>query len=151
MLSMLRTMFSANPDRYDGVPPANIWLMRAVFLLMALFLGKDTWTHIFGHTGSWAPQDAMVWSVWAAFASLAAIGVFRTVSMIPLLVFEVFYKLLWLALVAYPLWVSDRLAGSPAEGMTNAFLWVVLPLIAVPWPYVFRTYLLGKKAPSRKF
>jgi hypothetical protein len=32
-------------------------------------------------------------------------------------------------------------AGSPAEGTTSAFLWVVLPIIAVPWGYVFVNYM----------
>jgi hypothetical protein len=62
------------------------------------------------------------------------------------LLFEIFYKVLWLYLVAYPLWMSHTLAGSDAEGMTYAFAWVLLPIIAVPWPYVIRTYLLGRRA-----
>jgi hypothetical protein len=57
---------------------------------------------------------------------------------VPLL--EIFYKVLWLAIVAYPLWAADRLAGSSAEGTTSSFLWVVLPVIAVPWRYVLLTY-----------
>jgi len=47
---------------------------------------------------------------------------------------------LWLAIVAYPLWATDRLAGSSAEGTTSAFLWVILPIIAVPWRYVAVNY-----------
>jgi hypothetical protein len=35
-------------------------------------------------------------------------------------------------MVAYPLWSSQQLVGSPAEEMTYAFLWVILPIIAMP-------------------
>jgi len=59
----------------------------------------------------------------------------------------IFYKVLWLIVVAYPLWSTGALAGSAAEGTTAAFLWVVLPIVAVPWGYVFATYIY---APKRK-
>jgi hypothetical protein len=39
-----------------------------------------------------------------------------------LLLLEVFYKVLWLLIVAYPLWSTGTLAGSSAEGATSAFL-----------------------------
>jgi len=52
--------------------------------------------------------------------------------MVPIFLLEIFYKVLWLMLVAYPLWSGETLAGSPAEGTTSAFLWVVLPMVAVP-------------------
>jgi hypothetical protein len=50
-----------------------------------------------------------------------------------------------LILVAYPLWMAGELAGSPAEEMTVAFLWVVLPIMAMPWPYFVRTYVLNRR------
>ncbi len=129
----------------DGVPRINIYLMRLVWVLIALFVGTDSWKHIAAHQGPWEPLEGVAWSVWFAFACFGLLGVFHTVRMIPLLLFEVFYKVFWLALVAYPLWSDGRLAGSPAEGVAYAFAWVLLPIVAVPWPYVFRTYVLGRR------
>jgi hypothetical protein len=40
-----------------------------------------------------------------------------------------------------PLWSVNKLADSPAEGMASAFLWVLLPIVAVPWGYVFENYI----------
>ena len=37
--------------------------------------------------------------------------------------------------------LKKALIGSAAEGTTNAFLWVLLPIVAVPWVYAFRTYV----------
>jgi hypothetical protein len=150
MPSRLKRVFTADYERYEGVPPINIYVMRLVYALMLMFLGKDSWTYIFAHRGQWEPLDAMAWSVWAAFATLGLIGLFHTVRMIPLLLFEIFYKVLWLYLVAYPLWMNHTLAGSEAEGMTYAFAWVVLPIIAMPWPYIFRTYLVGRSATTAR-
>jgi len=127
--------------KYEGVRPISIYLLRLVYLLMFFILGKDTWTHVLTHQGGWVPEDAMAWCVWTAFATLAGLGIVRPLRMLPILLLEVFYKVLWLIIVAYPLWRSGTLAGSPAEGLTSVFLWVILPIVAIPWGYVFRTYV----------
>ena len=131
--------------QYEGVRPINIYLLRLVFILMFFVLGKDTWTHILTHQGSWEPTNAVVWCVWTAFATLAGIGIIRPLKMLPILLLEIFYKVLWLILVAYPLWAKGTLVGSPAEGITSAFLWVLLPIVAVPWKYAFVNYIYKSK------
>ena len=135
--------------KYDGVRPISIYLLRLVFILMFFVLGKDTWTHILTHRGSWEPDDAMAWCVWTAFATLAGLGILRPLKMLPILLLEIFYKVLWLIVVAYPLWSTGKLAGSPAEGTTSAFLWVILPIVAVPWEYVFVNYIYKPKNAPR--
>ncbi len=64
-------------DRHEGVRRINIYLLRLLYILMFFVLGRDTWTHILTHQGSWAPADAMVWCVWSAFATLAGLGIIR--------------------------------------------------------------------------
>jgi hypothetical protein len=127
--------------RHEGVRRINIYLLRLLYVLMFFVLGRDSWTHIFTHKGPWEPTDAMMWCVWSAFATLAGLGIIRPLKMLPILLLEIFYKLLWLLLVAYPLWSRSELTGSAAEGMTSAFLWVLLPIVAVPWGYVFENYI----------
>jgi hypothetical protein len=61
------------------------------------------------------------------------------------MIFMIFYKSLWLIIVAYPLWREGTLAGSPAEEMTYAFLGVPVAMIAVPWKYVFENYIYKPK------
>jgi hypothetical protein len=127
-------------EQYEGVRRINVYLLRLVFVLMFFLLGKDTWTHVLTHQGPWEPVNAVAWCVWTAFATLAGLGIVRPVKMLPILLLEIFYKVMWLILVAYPLWSTGKLAGSPAEGITSGFLWVILPIVAVPWGYVFATY-----------
>lgn len=57
---------------------------------------------------------------WASYSLLSIVGVFHPLKMLPLVVFEIIYKLVWLIIVAYPLWSAGQLAASPAEGMTDA-------------------------------
>jgi hypothetical protein len=127
-------------ERHDGVLWINIGLLRLLYILMFFVLGRTTWTTVLTHQGPWVPQEAIVWCVWTAFATLAGLGIIRPVKMLPIILLEIFYKVMWLVLVAYPLWSRGALAGSAAEGTTAAFLWVLLPIIAVPWGYVLRTY-----------
>ena len=132
-------------DRYEGVRPINIYLLRLLYVLMFFVLGKETWTHILTHQGAWDPTSAVVWCVWTAFATLAGLGIIRPLKMLPIIFLEIFYKVFWLILVAYPLWSKGTLAGSPAEGITSAFLWVILPIVVVPWGYAFVTYIYDPK------
>jgi hypothetical protein len=132
--------------QFEDVRRINIYLLRLVYLLMFVVLGRNTWTHILTHRGSWNPTDAIAWCVWTAFATLAGLGIIRPLKMLPILLLEVFYKVLWLLIVAYPLWSTGTLAGSSAEGATSAFLWVILPIVSIPWGYAFRSYVYEPKA-----
>lgn len=142
----VRSLFAPS-RRYDGVRSVNIYLMRVVFGLMAVFLGADAWTHIASFNGVWDPAAAAAWCMWAGFSVLAVLGLVNPLKMLPLVMLEIFYKVLWLAVVAYPLWSNNQLAGSPEEEMAIAFSWVVLAIVAMPWRYVITTYITGARRP----
>jgi hypothetical protein len=135
-------------EKYEGVRPINIYLLRLLYILMFFVLGRETWTKILTHQGSWEPYEAVAWCLWTAFATLAALGIIRPLKMLPIVLLEIFYKVLWLIIVAYPLWTRGALWGSPAESVTIPFLWVVLPIVAMPWGYAFVNYVY--KPGSRK-
>jgi hypothetical protein len=132
-------------ESHEGVRRIHIYLLRLVYVLMFFVLGKDTWTQILTHQGPWQPTSAVAWSVWTAFATLAGLGIIQPLKMLPILLLEIFYKVLWLIIVAYPLWSKGALAGSPAENTTSSFLWVILPIVAVPWGYAFVNYVYRPK------
>ena len=98
----IKSIFERDHARYDGVRRINVYLLRVLYLLMATLLAMDVWTYIFGHQGLWDNREGIVWSVWAGFSTLAILGVFHPLKMIPILLLEIFYKTLWLILVAYP-------------------------------------------------
>jgi len=130
------------PDqRQDGVRRIHIYLLRLIYILMFVFLGKTTWMEIFTHQGAWEPQRAVAWCAWTGFATIAGLGIIHPLRMLPILLLEIIYKVLWLVVVAWPLWSAGTLAGSPAEGITQVFLPVVLVIAAVPWGYVVKHYV----------
>jgi hypothetical protein len=148
-MTFIKMLFTRDYQRYEGVRPINIYLLRAMYFLMATLLAKDVWSYVFTHQGAWEVKEAMAWCVWGGFSTLAILGVFHPLKMIPILLLEIFYKTLWLILVAYPLAKAGTLAGSPAEGTTYVFIPVIIVYLIMPWGYVFRTYVLGRPAPTR--
>ena len=142
--NILTYPFKRNYKHHEGVRNINIFLLRALFLLMFLFLSYDSWSHIFEHTGTWKNSDAAAWCMWGSYSIISFIGVIRPLKMLPIIIFDIIYKTAWLLIVAYPLWIKGELAGSPAEEMTHVFLGVIFFIVAMPWGYFFRTYILGK-------
>jgi len=137
----LTTAFKPDYERYEGVRPIQVFALRLGFVLVLVIVGNISWTRFINHQGDWDPIPAAALSMWAAHSLLSLIGVFRPLQMLPLVLFEIGYKILWLAIVAWPLWSANRLVGSPAEDLTYAFLPVVVPIVLVPWSYVFRKYV----------
>ncbi len=142
----LFNIFKRDYERYDGVPPINIDLLRLVFTLMFLFLTYDSWAHIIHHTGPWDPANSAAWFMWASCAFIAVIGIRRPLKMLPIVLFEIIYKTAWLIVVAYPLYQRNELTGTPTEVMADNFMLVILPIVAMPWRYFFRTYIVDKRA-----
>jgi hypothetical protein len=135
------------PDHanYQGIPRIKVYVIRLFFVLIFVFLGMDSWTAIINHQGPWKPLSGVAFSVWASYSMLSFLGIFHTLKMLPIMLFMIFYKTLWLIIVAYPLWVAGQLAGSDAEEMTMVFVWVIVPVVFMPWRYVFRTYVWGAR------
>jgi len=145
-VSLLERMFTPDHDRYDGVRPINVWLLRLFYFLIAALVGTDGWRGILTHRGPWDHVRAVAWCGWAAYPTLCALGLVHPLRMLPILLFVILYKILWLAVVAYPLWRAGTLATSPANEMAHVFSWVLVVIAVVPWGYMWRTYVRLPKA-----
>jgi len=147
---MIRTLFTPDHERYDGVRPIQIHLLRLFYFLMAAFVATQAWTTILTHQGSWDPTRAVAWCVWAAYPTLSVLGLIHPLRMLPIMIFMIFYKTLWLIAVALPLWLAGTLVGSPTEEMARVFMWVPLVMLAVPWKYAFQQYVLPTRTTTAR-
>lgn len=143
----LSYIFTPNHARYEGVRPINIYGLRLFYFLMAAFVATDAWKTLFTHEGSWDHVRVIAFCVWASYPTLALLGLIHPLRLLPLMMFTIMYKTIWLAVIAYPLWRAGTLVGSPAEEMTYVFLWTPVLVVVVPWTYVYRQYV---KWPARK-
>jgi hypothetical protein len=130
-------------DQTIGVSRFRIYLLRFFYALAIVLLGFQVWEEIFTHKGAWQPLPAIAFSFWGAFSALAILGLIHPLKMIPLLLVQFSYKLIWLIMVAYPLWSAHQLTPSSAQGLTKAnTIGIVLDLLIIPWPYVWKNYIL---------
>ncbi|MEP6594620.1 MAG: hypothetical protein ABJA71_01690 [Ginsengibacter sp.] len=107
-------------------------------------LGFQAWSEIFPHSGLWQPIPGIAYSFWGAFSLLAIFGIIHPLKMIPLLLVQFIYKLIWSIIVAYPLWSSNQLPVS--HELTNIMVkGFIIDLFIIPWPYVLRNYILTQK------
>ena len=143
----ISTIFRPDYDRYEGVRPINVYLLRLLFLLVFLMVGHDSWTGLLIHQGPWDPVRAAAVCMWACYSALSIIGVFHPLKMLPIVAFDILYKSTWLIVVAYPLWAAHQLAGSPAAEMTRVFIGVPVIAAVMPWKYFVETCVLNRPRP----
>ena len=60
------------------------------------------------------------------------------------MLFMFLYKGLWLCFVAYPMWKNGTLEGSEAADWPQIFMLIIVPMIFMPWEYVYKTNILGR-------
>ena len=144
LLHFFQNMFKRNYKHHEGAYPINIYLLRLLCTLMLLFVAYGSWNNILHHSAGWNNTEAAAWCMWGGYSLVSIIGIFRPLKILPIILFEIIYKITWLLIVAYPLWVDGELEGSPAEARANDFIWVIFPIVAMPWQYFIRSYILGR-------
>ena len=117
---------------------ARLNLMRAGYLLMGLGLALVKWP-LLTDASTMPLYEGVTLCLLTAMSLLALLGLRYPVKMVPVLLFEVTWKLLWLGLVALPRAVSGTIDSATTELVVNCSLVVVI-LAVTPWPYVWRTY-----------
>jgi hypothetical protein len=114
-------------------------LMRAGYLLMGGGLALVKWPML--HDASTLPlYEGVTLCLLTAMSLLAVLGLRHPVAMLPVLLFESAWKLLWLALVALPKALGDGLDADTTKTLFNCSLVVVI-LVVIPWRYVWDHYV----------
>ena len=116
----------------------RLYVMRAAYLVLVVGLGLMIWPQIIHHPLS---NHGATTSLLAGVQLLAILGLRYPLQMLPLLLFELVWKTIWLTAIALPLWLAHQM-DADAWDSVNACLWgiVIIP-IAIPWGYLFRHYV----------
>ncbi|MGH7550175.1 MAG: hypothetical protein ACREK3_05395 [Gemmatimonadota bacterium] len=61
--------------------------------------------------------------------------------MLPVLLFELVWKSLWLLAIGFPQWSADALVAGERETWNDCLVSVVLLLAVIPWGYVWMHYV----------
>ncbi|MEW9529481.1 hypothetical protein [Microbispora sp. NPDC049125] len=123
-------------------------LLRVGYLVMGVGLAVIKWPLLFGHE-PWGLAEGTKECLLIAMSFLALLGVRYPQRMLPILLLEVSWKLLWLGVVALPLWSGDQLEGA-TRTQAGAVLWVVVIAAVIPWRHVLAQYVTAPGEPWRR-
>lgn len=93
-METIKNIFRRNYKHYEGVYNINIYLLRLLYLLTFVFVGTSSWAYILTFRGTWDHVKAVAFCVWAAYATLSLLGLLHPLKMLPLVMFQIFYKVL---------------------------------------------------------
>jgi len=124
------------------LPAFRLNLMRGGYLLMAVGLVLVKWPLLL-HAASLPAIEGAELCILTAVSLLAFLGLRHPMAMLPILVFEVLWKVLWFGIVALP-----HLIANDFDAATGSFLFsmtFVIPIIAVtPWDFVWKRYVTAQ-------
>ena len=119
----------------------RLYLMRAMYLLIFVGLGSEIWPAIIHHAKPWDLMHGVACSLLAALSVMMGLGIRYPLQMLPMLLFELLWKAIWLLAVALPLWSAHQLDPDTMDTFKACLMGVVLCLIVIPWPYVLANYV----------
>lgn len=127
----------------DELSSFRLYLLRATYLLIAVGLGVTIWPLILKSAS--APPEHMqgvVRALLGAVSLLALLGLRYPVRMLPLLLFEITWKTIWVVAIGLPLWRAGQLDAATQETWKACLMGLVIFPLVIPWGYVLRHYLL---------
>jgi hypothetical protein len=121
------------------LPAYRLNLMRVGYLVMFVGLVVFRWPYLFQASSLPAMESAVV-ALMVAMSLLAFLGLRHPTAMLPVLLFEVLWKLIWLGAVGLPHLLADDM-DAPMQKLFSSILWVVLILAVTPWDYAWKRYV----------
>ena len=130
---------SALPGRRSGkseVPLWRLYVLRAMYAVLGLAEGFIQFP-LFLHHPHWNLNSGLAHSFLAALAALSLVGIFYPLRMLPLLLYELLWKSIWLLGIALPLWLGKQF-DPDTRRMFYQSVGVVILIPFIPWGYMFR-------------
>jgi len=127
---------------------SRLYVLRGLYLLIVVGLGLAAVPGIVRHAGQREFAQGIVDCMLLAFWGLCMVGLRHPLLMLPVLLWELVWKVLWLGMVAWPAWRGGTMSPDVAAN-TFACAFVILVPLALPWGYVWRHYVRGAGDPWR--
>jgi hypothetical protein len=132
-----------SPAATPQVSLFRLYTLRACYFILAVGLGSFIWPVVIHHTNQLATTHGAEFALLAGLGATAVLGLRYPVQMLPLLLFELIWKAIYLIAFALPLWSAHQITPAAAEDI-KACLMVVIFIPLIPWRYVFAQYVLKR-------
>ena len=123
----------------------RLYVLRAMYLLLVVGLGAMIVPDIVSHP---LMARGVIASLLGALWLLAFLGLLHPLQMLPLLLFEFAWKLIWTIGYGLPQWSAGQLPPTFADDFRAIVAGVILMPLIIPWSYVWRHYF---KQPSERW
>jgi len=107
---------------------------------MGVGLALTKWPLLINGDGPWPLFEGVVICMLAEMSLLSFLGLRYPLQMLPILIFELGWKFIWVGVVVVPLWITDQL-DSAIVSIFYSCLVVLIVLAVVPWRYVVAQYV----------
>ena len=122
------------------VSPIRLSVMRAMYLFMAVGLGLTIWPLIISHDPDLPRMTGVVFALLGTIGLLALLGLRYPLQMLPLLLFELVWKAIWLLAFALPRWLDGTLDAGMRSSIFDTSFGALL-IFVIPWRYVYAHYV----------
>lgn len=143
-------------NEYDsiqkGAPPVPLWKtwgLRFFFTAMVLVLGFNQLNYILEGASEWTRWRGLGHSMLFALAVFAIGGVFRPLAFLPIMIYEIVWKAVWLVVVALPPWLAGEQIPTVVS-VKSSMIGICLIIIVIPWKYVWWRYFTQPIEPWRR-
>lgn len=133
----------------SDVSTFRIYLLRAMYLFIAVGLAVQKWPGILNPPADTPHMGTVVGSVLGAVTLLAVLGIRYPRKLLPLLFFELVWKSMWVLMWGLPLWSAGQLTPERQETLIACLVGIVLIPLVMPWAYVLNQYVKAPGAPWR--
>lgn len=134
----------------NAISTTRLNIMRAMYLLMAVGLLLAIWPNIISPPDLIAGPKSVIRALLGALGLLCLFGLRYPVQMLPLLLLELLWKVIWVLASVLPMWQGPGLDGYASETFFECLIGIVLLPLVIPWRYVFTHYLRRPGEPWRR-
>jgi hypothetical protein len=123
-------------------------VMRVGYAFMGVGLAIVKWPVLVQNVSALPVLDGVVVCLLTAMSLLAFLGLRYPVTLLPILLFEVIWKVIWIAAVALPLLVDGDIDAATGEVLFNCSF-VVIIIAVIPWRYAWTHFVRAPGAAWR--
>lgn len=140
----------SNPESSSTsqLPVWRLNVLRIFYLLIAFGMGLGVWQQLLHATPDWPLMRGVAKALLAALALLCLMGIRRPLQMLPMLLFEIGWKMVWILMIALPAWQASALTADQRQTFFECIAVVVL-IALFPWRYFWSQYIRGSAEPWR--
>jgi hypothetical protein len=126
----------------------RLYFLRLGYLVIAGGIALTKWPLLINHPQPWPLFEGVETCMLVALSLLWFLGIRYPLQMLPVLLFELGWKLIWTAVVVVPLWRADQLDPATLQ-VFYACLVVLIVVAVIPWRYVATNYVTKQGDPWR--